>query len=155
MPCASYQCNSARRIVPSDRLTLATPFRFLQRPLPNRACKVGSSRIRLPTAIVSMPVIEPITLKSSVIPEDITNNEHRVQGRRPTLAFSGAATGIQKTLRSLRRGLRCNGLLCAIPARNLALVFLTNSEVIHNVFFIGAIYQYQRSVLCPETYPSA
>lgn len=34
MPVASYQCSSARRIVPSAKRTLATPFRFLHRPRP-------------------------------------------------------------------------------------------------------------------------
>src|ERR1044071_3239052 len=41
MPCASNQCISARRTVPSRRRTGAIPFNFLQRPLPNLFRKTG------------------------------------------------------------------------------------------------------------------
>jgi hypothetical protein len=67
MPCASYQCTSAKRIVPSERLTLATPFSFLQRPLPKRAWRLRNSLMFLPTAKVSILVILPTISKSSAI----------------------------------------------------------------------------------------
>ncbi len=55
MPCASYQCNSAVRVLPLASRTLATPFNFRYRPGPNCFRSRAKSRIREAMAMVSMP----------------------------------------------------------------------------------------------------
>src|SRR5437588_7312841 len=57
MPCASYQCNSASRILPLRKRTLATPFSFRHLPLPYILRNLVMSRILLPTAIALISVI--------------------------------------------------------------------------------------------------
>src|ERR1700742_5008989 len=64
IPCASYQCTSAGRIVPSMRRTLATPFSFRHLPLPYCLRSLARSRTPRPLAMVSTSVTSPITSKS-------------------------------------------------------------------------------------------
>src|SRR5829696_8123875 len=52
-PCASYQCTSASRIVPSRSRRLATPFSLRQRPLPYCLRSLARSRTPRPPAMVS------------------------------------------------------------------------------------------------------
>ena len=59
IPCASYQCSSARQTVPSRSLTVAVPFRFRHRPEPYLRLKRLRSRTARPAAIVSMSTISP------------------------------------------------------------------------------------------------
>jgi hypothetical protein len=59
MPCASNQCNSAGRSVPSSRRTRQSPFSFLHRPRPYRFTSSGRLRTPFPTAMASMSVISP------------------------------------------------------------------------------------------------
>jgi hypothetical protein len=59
-PCASNQCNSAIRLVPSGRRTRPLPFSFLHRPRPNRFTRSFRIRTPVPTAIGSISVISPI-----------------------------------------------------------------------------------------------
>jgi len=63
IPCASNQCTSALRIVPSKRRTVALPFSFRHRPLPYRFLRTGKIRIRVPIAMGSMSVILPTISK--------------------------------------------------------------------------------------------
>ena len=63
IPCASNQCTSALRIVPSRRRTVALPFSFRHRPLPYRFRRTGKIRIWVPIAIGSMSVIFPTISK--------------------------------------------------------------------------------------------
>ena len=53
MPCASYQCSSARRKSPFTSRMRATPFLFRQLPEPYVRRSRDSSRIPAPRAIVS------------------------------------------------------------------------------------------------------
>ena len=63
IPCASNQCTSALRIVPSKRRTVALPFSFRHRPLPYRFRRTGKIRIWVPIAMGSMSVILPTISK--------------------------------------------------------------------------------------------
>ena len=63
IPCASNQCTSALRIVPSKRRIVALPFSFRHRPLPYRFRRTGKIRIWVPIAIGSMSVIFPTIWK--------------------------------------------------------------------------------------------
>ena len=57
MPCASNQCSSARRTLPSSRRTRPIPFSFRQRPRPKRLTSIFRMRTPFPVAIGSMFVI--------------------------------------------------------------------------------------------------
>src|SRR5437588_6048853 len=63
IPCASYQCNSANRILPLRKRTLATPFSFRHLPLPYRLRNLPKSRMLLPIAITSIFVISLMSSK--------------------------------------------------------------------------------------------
>ena len=63
IPCASNQCTSALRIVPSKRRIVALPFSFRHRPLPYRFRGTGKIRIWVPIAMGSMSVILPTISK--------------------------------------------------------------------------------------------
>jgi hypothetical protein len=64
IPCASNQCISALRVVPSKRRTIALPFSFRHRLPPYRFRRTGKIRIRVPIAMGSMSVISPTISKS-------------------------------------------------------------------------------------------
>src|SRR5688500_143149 len=64
MPCASYQCNSAQRILPDRSRTRPLPFILRQRPFPYNRRRRGRSRILDPTAITSGLRISPMSSKS-------------------------------------------------------------------------------------------
>jgi hypothetical protein len=61
MPCASYQCSSALRIVPSGSRIKATPLSLRQRPLPYSLSSRLRARIPAPAAILSSRPICPTT----------------------------------------------------------------------------------------------
>ena len=63
MPCASYQCNSAKPRVPPLTSMTATPFSFRQEPRPYAFHNRLRSRTPPPAAMTSMCVISPTISK--------------------------------------------------------------------------------------------
>jgi len=69
---------------PLLKRTVATPFNFRQRPLPYILRSLARSRMRLPTAIVSIPVIS--LMISKFINDIFIRSVCRTQARRLTTA---------------------------------------------------------------------
>ena len=76
MPCASYQCSSAKRTAPFSRRMRAIPFRLRQLPGPYARRNLDSSRMPVPRAMVSACAMPPMMSKFTAGSHTL----HRVRG---------------------------------------------------------------------------